>query len=1094
MHNALGSSRSKSPAKKQAPGKNRLKGAPKSKRPPEKLIRIALLSLIIFASFIAADTTQDVWVATPCWECRNGGWGGVHDVNIGFSVPVNTKAAYVVYWQNDDKSIIKSGGTQITNTMGRPNGPNTDSYARGNTNIQIAVTPGTTNYINFHVEDLFGGGANAAVTVRLYLAECGNTDTSCGAAYPACDNCASKGAKCVNNACTCRGTDTHCGKYPACGTCTAATQSCINNACTPLAGVYITPSSFTGTSGPFTAMCNFGGTNKQCDATWSTTLGTIRQNGLPPYSLWDALNAKGKGTITADHYGVKGTATVISPECANTYTCSRKARAAMSCTGTTQATCAATCPAGYTVTMGSCYWRSSNPFGRILGNLWGGGTCTALSGFAGPGYCEKTETYTTDAGCAAGETQLGTVSQGCEAKCDGLTYKAAGTCGSNGLCQYQTVKDCALPGQIPPQTTVPVPTPPPTPAPQAAQDGGIWSGYSYANSGQPSFQGTKITAGTADPVSSCPPGYKRIFWYSVVSGADAVADAVFACVKETAAPLAIMPKGSWCGYTPVNNGNGNTFFGVHVPCQGKDPKAGCPSGYTWAAFNFVSWNQDSSSDSMYTCIQQQDAPATETPQGTFCGFAFKNAGTYPSVMGTTGSPAQFAVSCQGKDPSQGCPAGYSQAYWTTFAWYSADSIADTVWTCVKRTQPAPAPTASPSASPSATPSPTATPQPGQYCDGDNLMVDTTATVGTCSIPAGCGTKTDMLKTITATCPNGCNPATLACYPECRPAATKECTQDRFAGMQTCTPEGIWGACNLDLSALCRTPPKMTRFDGSTTNLNPILADPFAELKTVQGFVLDAPSSFKLSYRTPVDVCNVDFDGAIADGQGFIAIDSTKLPDSLTRPAQPVTVIMRNLPALATPAIYVADGFVPNRAQIISKGAVCPPSKCGSVTFAGNQAVFEAASFSSFAAGELPADSATPTPAAAGIQTAIKLRCPNTLVIEEIANVSAFYYQDGQPKCVNPALTLIVIGNNSPQDSKFIKCDPATGQHSYSVNTTEGGAYAITAKFQAVASECSFRVIGRAPTPTPELPAIAALAAALAAGLYAFRKTKARKPR
>ncbi len=216
---------------------------------------------------------------------------------------------------------------------------------------------------------------------------------------------------------------------------------------------------------------------------------------------------------------------------------------------------------------------------------------------------------------------------------------------------------------------------------------GLWKGVSFENIGFISiFSGTPTDVEGLSPVNSCPANNQQINWAQVAWGAgtgETTADSIYSCVSKTDIISDKLPKGMWCGYTFVNQGTRSSIYGSNVLCEGSNPAVNCPAGYKQFAWSMISWQDDSIADSLYTCILQEDKFASELPQGAWCGFAFKNDGTRPSVMSRGSVPAQFTIKCQGSDPDISCPLGYQQEDFYMVAWHD-DSIADYVKTCVKK--------------------------------------------------------------------------------------------------------------------------------------------------------------------------------------------------------------------------------------------------------------------------------------------------------------------------------------------------------------------------------------------------------------------------
>lgn len=295
--------------------------------------------------------------------------------------------------------------------------------------------------------------------------------------------------------------------------------------------------------------------------------------------------------------------------------------------------------------------------------------------------------------------------------------------------------------------------------------------------------------------------------------------------------------------------------------------------------------------------------------------------------------------------------------------------------------------------------------------------------------------------------------------------------------------------------LCRTLPRLSKFAGaSTTRLDTLLTNPLAELKQVNGFTLETSSGFKAIYRTAVDVCDQDFDANAAFGPGWLSFNHAALHESLVRPTQPVSVILAYPSSIRNPALYYAAGVFSDPAQIRQSGQVCPPSQCRNVVFLNGKAIFDAASFSSYAVDEASATTPTPSPSvqvsvspSPGVSKAnpaesneLKIRCPAGVVAEDNTTVSAFYVPKGIATCVGAGMQVSAFANASYQGVTYVSCDAATGMHRFVINTTAFGTYQVNAKAGSLEAQCQFDAVGRTPTPTPELSEWLILAAALLA--------------
>ncbi|MBI5226904.1 hypothetical protein HY994_06775 [Candidatus Micrarchaeota archaeon] len=369
---------------------------------------------------------------------------------------------------------------------------------------------------------------------------------------------------------------------------------------------------------------------------------------------------------------------------------------------------------------------------------------------------------------------------------------------------------------------------------------------------------------------------------------------------------------------------------------------------------------------------------------------------------------------------------------------------------------------------------------------------------------GCQSLANNQTTLIQTCPFGCNPANPPFCNSCRPGTNQICVLNGLNGSQICNANGTWGNCTITPSTLCRKPPNLSRFGGATTNVAGILSNPSAELKSVNNFALEATGGFKLSYRSAVNLCGQDFDSNVAFGPGFFALNDSNLSASLVSPAQPVSVVLNYPTTIKRPTLLYATGFHRTAAEILQNAQVCPATKCQNVAFVNGRAIFDAASFSDFIVNDSnPTVTPTPTPCPTNcpsptpppsvsptfgvFQTSeMQARCPGGLVVDENITVSVFYVPGGVPTCVNQAMQVQVVGNNSPQTVKFQTCDPLNGQHVFLINTSASGNYQFSASAYGMSAQCSFTVVGRAPTPTPELPVWLVLVAAVGAFVAARR--------
>ena len=380
---------------------------------------------------------------------------------------------------------------------------------------------------------------------------------------------------------------------------------------------------------------------------------------------------------------------------------------------------------------------------------------------------------------------------------------------------------------------------------------------------------------------------------------------------------------------------------------------------------------------------------------------------------------------------------------------------------------------------------------------------------------GCGTPTTTIQpALVRTCSFGCNPTLAACFPDCRPGSTKTCTQQSIFGVQTCQANGTWGSCIPDPSSLCRTPPNVASFSGSTTKFSDLLsADAFLNLRSLSGMTLEVPGKVKIDYRSEVDVCGVDLDSSIRSGPGFLAVNGGALPTSISQPTQQAHVEIFGIEAVSNPKIYYSAGFQDNAAQVIALNQLCPPEKCQNVQYLPGKVTFDATSFSSFAVGQdstiaptpppivnpsaIPTTQPSTTPGGATItgtspQSQIRLECPpGGLVSEDKTDVFVHYFDSGQTRCASGFITLTAIGNGTAKTSTFQNCNPKTGKHTYQLDTSVSGAYHVNVSSPIGSSFCSFEAAQKRPTPASDMDLILIVATALLAYGILVRTKKAK---
>lgn len=149
-------------------------------------------------------------------------------------------------------------------------------------------------------------------------------------------------------------------------------------------------------------------------------------------------------------------------------------------------------------------------------------------------------------------------------------------------------------------------------------------------------------------------------------------------------------KKSWCGlisvvdsYSVATSVDG-TFGNFAIPCHGKNPsQTGCPTGYSYLQVNLLPYVDEASSGAFGTCIPPAEAlEMPTTDDGSWCGVANVNSGTYPSTW-LNGSTTNGHVDCLGHNPAVSCPSGYARFGALTTAWH-IDSIADYTYTCIQK--------------------------------------------------------------------------------------------------------------------------------------------------------------------------------------------------------------------------------------------------------------------------------------------------------------------------------------------------------------------------------------------------------------------------
>ncbi len=288
------------------------------------------------------------------------------------------------------------------------------------------------------------------------------------------------------------------------------------------------------------------------------------------------------------------------------------------------------------------------------------------------------------------------------------------------------------------------------------------------------------------------------------------------------------------------------------------------------------------------------------------------------------------------------------------------------------------------------------------------------------------------------------------------------------------------------SGFCDVLPRAQTFSGRTTRFH--LLQPNGGLERVANLELER-YEFRLRFGSDVFACGQDFD-SIRASTGFLAVDSGRFHSTFSQPVQPVTITLKNLPYAQMPHLFVRDDVADSPESVIRQGQNCVSSaRCFNLAFnpTAHTLTFQANGFSSYATSEAVNDD----PIAGKAMNELKLRCPAGLIVEENTTVSVFFTPNGVPTCVNQGMRIQAIGNNTPQPVTFISCDSQNGQHRFSVDTSEGGSYRVNAEFGKYQSQCVFDVVGRAPTPTPELPVwLALVAASLAFSLARSSKAKA----
>ena len=301
-------------------------------------------------------------------------------------------------------------------------------------------------------------------------------------------------------------------------------------------------------------------------------------------------------------------------------------------------------------------------------------------------------------------------------------------------------------------------------------------------------------------------------------------------------------------------------------------------------------------------------------------------------------------------------------------------------------------------------------------------------------------------------------------------------------------DGIPIACRVVLNVStsltrCNLLPRSSRFSTGSTDFSAVL-NQFGHLEAVPNLRLERPD-VRLAFGSDVFACGQDFDSIRAD-PGFLAVDAERFHSTFSRPAQPITVVLKNLPYTQMPRLFVRDGFADTPEDVLRYGQNCVSSaRCFNVVFdaAARTLTFQSNGFSSYAT----TDADSKPPDISGQSTnQLKLRCPTGLVVEENATLSAFFTPDGRATCVNQGMQVRAIGNGTSQPVTYVSCDAQNGRHRFVIDTSEGGAYQVSAEFGQYQSQCIFDVVGRAPTPTPELSEVLVLVAALCAfGLVRF---------
>jgi len=162
---------------------------------------------------------------------------------------------------------------------------------------------------------------------------------------------------------------------------------------------------------------------------------------------------------------------------------------------------------------------------------------------------------------------------------------------------------------------------------------GMFCGASILNSGNRSSISLDSSSSNADVtcqgkrpyLDGCPTGYTPTYWAAVSYSDDSSADYIYTCMRNTKqAAKTDDRRGAYCGFSMNNYGNryaiasqGTYSTSASVQCLGNDiVTQGCPANYKKLSFSVRSWSDDSSADTISTCINTLSSQCDTSGSGS----------------------------------------------------------------------------------------------------------------------------------------------------------------------------------------------------------------------------------------------------------------------------------------------------------------------------------------------------------------------------------------------------------------------------------------------------------------------------------------------